>query len=170
MQATNFSTEIFGPRVERNRNRFRKALQSERKSVRNRASLIFENPRKTDGRYSIGELVPVILGDISRVSAKNDGDLIEAWYYVYAATIMIDDLADGDLRFDATTLLDTIALVHKATAKILLACKNADTKQKVLVVETLAHLGEKSTYKKMECLLHLHFFIARDPIRKMIPL
>lgn len=77
--------------------------------------------------FSLGEILPIVFYELAGLRRQENLDITEAWYRLYHATILIDDISDGDCELNVRTFLEAIALTQEATARFLGICRDSRT-------------------------------------------
>lgn len=97
-----------------------------------------------DLAISLGEVIPFIFYELAGIKEADNSDITEAWYQLYHATILIDDISDGDCELNVRTFLEAIAMTQEATARFLGTCSDGSVRALVQNEMQAAIRGQKA--------------------------
>lgn len=79
---------------------------------------IIEQKASSEKQVLMGELLPLLLIEISEISEEEERKILHAWYCLYAATIFLDDLADRTTSVEPREIVEASCLVNLAHIKL----------------------------------------------------
>ena len=79
---------------------------------------IMESKAAAERRVLMGELLPLLLSELSGLPQESEEKVIHAWYILYAATIFLDDLVDGDVPATPEHIVEASCLVNLAHMRL----------------------------------------------------